>query len=364
MGFLAREINTIFVMLGNGCNMNCRYCLQHPLVHHQISSKINPDIYKFIKQVSKENGKQRLCLQFFGGEPLLYFKQIKEIVKNVSNLADCSIITNVRAMTNEMVDFFNEHDIPVTISWDGYNVLETRGFDVFNPHSPLRRRLLRLNRLGLSAVMSSKAYPKEILQAFQEIGNQYYKLHKYSIRVNIDEIFDTGLDDRELLDMDYERVIREMKDITLTYIHHIEEGKIINLSDIYISGLFYRIKGYCDREGVYDCVTCCCGNGYSTLNMDLDGNLYACHNTSQSIGNIYDPYFKYLNKVIESDNTKERRKTCRNCIAVSCCQGGCKLLSDKVREETYCKLKQAVFGTVVSTLCEYGANNGDERSDK
>lgn len=361
MRFLARKVNTIFIMLGNGCNMNCRYCLQHPLVHHQIASKINPAIYDFIKQIAEENGDQRLCLQFFGGEPLLYFNQIKEIVKNTAGLVDYSIITNGRAMTDEMVEFFNEYDMPVTISWDGRQVLQTRGFDVFDFRKPLRRRLLRINRLGLSAVMSSKAYPKEIMQAFEEIGEQYYKLHKYSIRINIDEIFDTGLDDKDLLEMDYERVQREMKEMADTYIRHLEEGKTEGLSDIYIGNMFFHIKQYCDNGGAYERVTCCCGNGYSTLNMDLDGKLYPCHNTSQEIGTIYDPYFQYLRKVIASDDTKERQDICRNCIAVSCCQGGCKLLSDKVREESYCRLKRAVFGTVVSALQEYGANHGKER---
>lgn len=358
MAFLPRKINTIFIMLGNSCNMNCRYCLQHPLIHHQIPSKINPDIYDFIRQVAEENGDQKVWLQFFGGEPLLYFNQIREIVKNTEGLAEYSIITNGRAMTDEMVEFFNTHDMPVTISWDGRNVLQTRGFDVFDPTKSLRRRILRINRLGLSAVMSSKAYPKEIMEAFQEIGDQYYKFHQYGIRINIDEIFDTGLDDKDLLDMDYKRVEKEMREMTDTYIKHLEEGRTEDLKDIYIGNLFFQIKQYCDSGGTYDRVTCCCGNGYSTLNMDLDGKLYPCHNTSEDIGSIHDSYFQYLRRVIANDDTKERKDICRNCIAVSCCQGGCKLLSDKVRKGSYCRLKKAVFGTVVSALQEYGANHG------
>lgn len=358
MAFLPRKINTIFIMLGNSCNMNCRYCLQHPLIHHQIPSKINPDIYDFIRQVAEENGDQKVWLQFFGGEPLLYFNQIREIVKNTEGLAEYSIITNGRAMTDEMVEFFNTHDMPVTISWNGRNVLQTRGFDVFDPTKSLRRRILRINRLGLSAVMSSKAYPKEIMEAFQEIGDQYYKFHQYGIRINIDEIFDTGLDDKDLLDMDYKRVEKEMREMTDTYIKHLEEGRTEDLKDIYIGNLFFQIKQYCDSGGTYDRVTCCCGNGYSTLNMDLDGKLYPCHNTSEDIGSIHDSYFQYLRRVIANDDTKERKDICRNCIAVSCCQGGCKLLSDKVRKGSYCRLKKAVFGTVVSALQEYGANHG------
>ena len=79
--FLARKVDTIFMMLGNSCNLNCVYCLQHPLVHHQIATNINPDIYDFIRQVSEENDGDICRLHFYGGEPLVYYNQIKVILK-------------------------------------------------------------------------------------------------------------------------------------------------------------------------------------------------------------------------------------------------------------------------------------------
>lgn len=360
MNFLPRKVDCVFIMLGHNCNMNCKYCMQHPIVHQQLCGKINPDIYDFLRQISEENGFP-VRLQFYGGEPLLYFKNIKEIVEKTKDFCCYSIITNGRAMTDEMVEFFNQHQFPVTISWDGPNVLKTRGFNSFDEKKPLRRRLLRLERLGLSAVMSSLAYPEEVLEAMQGISDQYMKLHGYPIRINIDEIFDTGLPDPSMLDVDYDRVRREMADLTKLYISSIvnNDQKKEDYTKIeYISHMYYVLKNfYGDHNGTYNRSICCCGNGYSVLNLDLDGNLYPCHNTGLRVGNIHDDYFRYLERIIEGDTTKKRRDMCRECMAVAFCQGGCKLLSDKVLEESYCKLKRAVFTPVLLEFQKWGGQN-------
>ena len=49
MKYLKRNINTVFLMLGNSCNMNCAYCLQHPLVHKPLTREVNPEIYDFLE---------------------------------------------------------------------------------------------------------------------------------------------------------------------------------------------------------------------------------------------------------------------------------------------------------------------------
>ncbi len=116
-----------------------------------------------------------------------------------------------------MVDFFNANDFPVTISWDGYHTKETRLFDVFS-HPKLKERILRLKWLGLSGVISSRAYPMELLTAFQNISDEYEKIHGYKVRINLDAIFDTGITEKSLLDVDYDRVAREMHEMATLYL--------------------------------------------------------------------------------------------------------------------------------------------------
>lgn len=355
--FLQRRINRIYIMLGNCCNMNCAYCLQHPLVQGQLTQKINPDIYDFLKQVVEENGDKIVRLIFYGGEPLLYFPGIKEIVEGLKNrklLFSYGIISNGRAMTDEMVNFFNENDFSVTISWDGNSSHETRGFDVF-AQNEMKSRLLRLNMLGVSGVISSAAYPLEILEAFQKLSDEYQALHRYPLGVNIDEIMDTGLANRWLLNVDYFRIEREIQQMAKLYLDNLIDGqyKAEDYTKImYIENLLHTARQfYIVHNGRLKKQTAYCGNGLTVLNMDLEGNLYPCHNTSIKAGSIYSDFFDYLQNVLAGENVMQHRKQCLECPALAFCKGGCKLVQDKTE---YCKLKRALFVPALELFLQKG----------
>lgn len=358
MKYLRRNINTVFLMLGNSCNMNCAYCLQHPLVHKPLSREVNPEIYDFLGEVAQENTRT-LHLQFYGGESLLYFRTIREVVEEIKRRKismTFGIITNGRALTDEMVRFFHAHHFSVTISWDGPHVLKTRGYDVFSVPET-RERILALEHLCLSGVLSARAYPQEILQAFQQISEEYSAIHGYQIAVNLDEIMDTGLPQKDLLEINYGRVEREMEELTLQFLEGF--GKRVPperyTKEAYIRQLFHSLKDfYLTGKGKWDRYTAACGNGLTVLNLDLEGNLYPCHNTSRKVGSIHDGYFTYLQHILAGDHTHEHRKECLSCTALAFCQGGCKLVGDKARKESYCRLKRAVFTPVLMTIQQYG----------
>lgn len=355
-----RNVNTVFIMQGNNCNMDCVYCLQHPLAQNPLSKEINPEIYDFFSELANENEKGSIHLQFYGGEPLLYFPVTKCVVEEMGKRnipGTYSIICNGRALTDEMVDFFNRHNFFVTISWDGYHTKKTRRFDVFSIPE-IKKRILQLKKLGLSGVISAKVYPLEMLDAFQDICDDYETIHRHRIEVNVDEVFDTGLCDKSILGVDYARVIHDMRLLTKIYLSALLSGKS-ELNDytklLYMDGIFRKIKKfYLIKNGEWDKATAYCGNGLSVLNIDLDGNLYPCHNVSQKIGDIYTPFFIYLERLLLGDNTIHRRERCISCPVLSCCKGGCKLLDTPVLNETYCKLKKAMFMPVIEEIEKRG----------
>ena len=361
--FLKRKIHTIFIMLGNSCNLSCAYCLQHPLVDRALPGKINPEIFDFIEEAAKEAAPNLIHIQFYGGEPLIYFEDIKKIVAEMERRKvslSYGVISNGKAITDEMVAFFNTRDIPVTISWDGPHTVKTRGFDVFAVPE-LKARLLELNRLGLSAVISAAAYPVEVLEAFQRVSDEYEKIHGYQVYVNLDEIFDTGLSNRWLLKPDYLRIQHDMHTLAVMYLTNF--GRSPEKKDytkmVFMNSLFGTLKSfYVDGNGEWKRYTVACGNGLTTLNMDLNGNLYPCHNTSRKAGDIHTPFFVYLQEILAGDDTKLYRKKCLECPALAFCKGGCKLVSRKARRETYCKMKQAMFGPVIRAFEEYGLKAG------
>lgn len=362
--FLNRNVNTIFIMLGNECNLNCKYCLQHPLVEHPISHEINPDIYDFIEGVCSElNDDNTLTLQFFGGEPLLFWDNIKKVVAEIQKRklpVEYSLMTNGKLITQEMVDFFNKYEFWICVSWDGFNVKQTRGFDAFAPGSKQRKLLLQINHLGVSAVLSSYAYPVDICDAFQMIENAYFPIHNHHLYMNVDEIMDTGGIPQDLTNFDYDRLYKEVAFLADEYLEERKNGDVPAdkyARNVYIHDRYNRLRWfYTNKEtpGEYTNVTCCCGNGYTTYNLGLDGTLYPCHNTSEKSGSIYDSYMDYLNNIIKTDTTKERIDVCKDCPVVAFCRGGCKMIPKDAREKTYCKLKKTVFMPILEAVQEMG----------
>ena len=181
---------------------------------------------------------------------------------------------------------------------------------------------------------------------------------------------DTGLPKKNLLDIDYSRVKREMTAMALQFLDGF--GKRVPpdryTEEAYIRQLFGSLKDfYLTGKGKWDRYTAACGNGLTVLNLDLQGNLYPCHNTSRKAGTIHDGYFSYLQRILAGDHTHEYRKECLSCTALAFCQGGCKLVGDKARKGSYCRLKRAVFTPVLIAIQQYGQkllekNHGKERN--
>ena len=358
--YLNRQIDRVFIVLGTKCNLNCKYCMQHEITEKQIFSKINPDIYDFLTETAYNNRNHRLQLTFYGGEPLLYFDNIKTIVETLNRRNgvqfDFGIITNAKLLTDEMVAFFNDNNVGVAVSYDGANVNDTRGYDAFsNPKH--KERILALKDLCLTGVISAKNYPLEIIEAMQKISNEYYQIHGYHLRINLDELLDVGVADSTLWNFDYDRISNEIRQI-INDVNKYIEGEAYNYNDclktFYINLLINNyLQGESNRNELG--YTCYCGNGYNVLNIDLNGNLYPCHNTDYVIGNITDDYFAYLRKVIKHDQIRLSRDKCLQCSVFNICMSGCKLVQDK--EAHTCKLMRTLYKPVIEYIKNFGGES-------
>ena len=339
------NVNRIFILLGSECNLNCKYCMQHSLVTSPITNNINTRIYTFLKYIANTNIKNKIHITFYGGEPLLYFNNIKAIVEATSNYCYYGIITNGKALTEDMISFCNAHDIHLTLSWDGDNVLKTRGYDLFADES--KSFLTDANIISLTAVISSYTYPLDIINSFATLYNKYNSITS----ANLDIIFNTGVVDAALTAIDYDKIRSEMQDlcsyykrITASYVvrpFKYKEPALENIKIGFISSLLRRLNS--------SNIHCECNNGYTVLNMDLQGNLYNCHNDRQIVGTIDSKYEDYIANVEKLDNCLHDIPVhCRECSVFPICKGGCKLIPfDKKIETGFCDLRKAIYEPVI-----------------
>lgn len=92
-----------------------------------------------------------------------------------------------------------------------------------------------------------------------------------------------------------------------------------------------------------------CGVGRNTLNVDLQGNCYLCHNSSVKIGTIKDSYEKLVENFLPYDKYAAS-KQCSECPVRLVCSGGCILVNDEARKRYYCKMNRIFFGAVIQAL--------------
>ena len=161
---LKREVKNIglrrlTIKPGGACNLNCPHC------HADISEfEFNKDIIRFIKINPIQS------IFFSGGEPLMYFPVIKKIAEEIGSGYELTLVSNGSLLTNEIVDFFNEFDFRIWLSYDG----EKSQRDMTEP--PRYSKLRRLKHLGTSN------YSSGTLNQFELESDISGFIHKYQLR--------------------------------------------------------------------------------------------------------------------------------------------------------------------------------------
>ena len=131
-GFLD-EINrvnptlTVAVVLGMNCNFACRYCFQGGQKNGQsMDDRTADQLVAFIRERFRP-GTQRLQLQIYGGEPLLYTNriislaaQLKPFVEEQGGKLSLDLVTNGSLLTPQVVEALNQWGLDgVKVTLDG-----------------------------------------------------------------------------------------------------------------------------------------------------------------------------------------------------------------------------------------------------
>lgn len=361
--FLRKDISTIFVMLGHECNLQCKYCLQHDVVNIALDKQVNPDIYNFICETAR-NQSTPLGIQFYGGEPLVFWNKIVEIVtelesRNTGNNIYFSMITNGKLFDEEKVNFVNEHNIGVCISWDGRNSNITRGYNVFETN---KENIFKIKNFSISGVMSSYNYIGDYLEDAIKLNLDYVTNYKgHTIHVNVDDLLDINLPNPDLKDFDYNKAYEQMEALCDEYYNYVKNGERLEVIKVeYFERKINQIRGAINSKH-YQPLRDRCGNGCEVINMDLNGNLYKCHNTDAKVGTIYDNGFDVLKRVFDLDMVNHTAEKCNECPVQIMCMNGCPLVKEAPREEFYCAMINIMNYPIMKLVTRLG--DGVERKD-
>ena len=138
------NISSILLIMTYDCNLSCSYCFQN----HTRNCRMAPETMYAALDFALSSPNDNLTVNFYGGEPLLEYKMIKEAVDYCSYESDYVknvqyvIGTNGILLTDLVLDFLIAHNFQLTISFDG--IPEAQSFRSPDTFSFLNRLLDRL----------------------------------------------------------------------------------------------------------------------------------------------------------------------------------------------------------------------------
>lgn len=316
-----QELNIDFHMTDR-CNLHCLYCYREA-IPGKTDRSIDFSIAKKVLDRAVYNQYQKVTLQFIGGEPLLCFKEIKEITEYADKIFrrnniryGCSITTNGILINDEMAKFFKAYKYHVTVSIDGVESihdLNRRTKDGRGSYRDVVKGINILHKDGLITTARMTITKESIPEMYNSVK------HLFDLGfTNVAYQLNTLCKEDELFDeTDLEKLKEEYKKITQLFGENLLARKL---------ALFDQLYGYMKavifRPGRSEC-------SFLSMNkilIDPIGDLYRCE---MSVGNQDFKIGDYIQGIDQekfhslSPPRLSERKKCQDCWLNRYCNGGC-----------------------------------------
>lgn len=322
-------VKALCLHIAHDCNMRCRYCFASTgdfgMKRSLMSVETGKNAIDFLIQMSA--GRRNLEVDFFGGEPLLNFDTVREIVfyarerqKETGKNFRFTLTTNAALLNNEHREFINEQMGNVVLSIDGRPDVNDRmrmwadGSGTYHDILPRIKDMAQSRKQDNYYVRGT--YTRENLDFSKDV------LHLADLgfkQISVEPVVaakGTGFDIRH---EDLPVLFREYEKLVLEYVRRYKEGNGFNFFHFMLDldngpCVIKRMKG--------------CGSGDEYLAVTPEGDLYPCH---QFVGMVE---FKMgnVNQGLELDSTIHNmfagqniytKKECKQCWARFFCSGGC-----------------------------------------
>ena len=322
-------IKAMCLHIAHDCNLRCKYCFAST-GDFGTGRKLMPfetgkAAIDFL--LEKSVGRENLEVDFFGGEPLMNFQVVKDIVEYARSKEEefgkhfkFTITTNGMLLNDENIDYINKEMYNVVLSIDGRKEVNDR----------MRTR-----------VDGSGSYDK-ILPNFQKLvqkrGNdkEYYVRGTYT-KYNLDfaddvmHLYEAGFDqisvepvmedpkvEYALTEEDLDTIYQEYDRLTDKIMEIKKKGEFINFFHFMID----LDQGPCVVKRLRGC-----GSGNEYVSITPDGDIYPCHqfvgHQEYKMGNLEEGTFNEEIKKEFAGCHVYSKPACQDCWAKFYCSGGC-----------------------------------------
>ena len=324
----AGVVKALCLHIAHTCNLNCAYCFASQGKYHGdravMSYEVGKQALDFL--VANSGTRRNLEVDFFGGEPLMNFEVVKQLVAYARSIEkECgknfrfTLTTNGLLIDDDVIDFANRECSNVVLSLDGRKEIHDRYRVDYAGEGSWERIVPKFQRM-----VEARGHKNYYMRGtFTHANPDFLRdiqtmLDLGFTELSMEPVVCAPGDPSELTEADLPIVLDQYEKLAELMLKRDEEGRPFTFYHYMIDlkggpCIYKRISG--------------CGSGTEYMAVTPWGDLYPCH---QFVG---EEEFKLGDIWAGVTNTEKQcefaacnvyaRKECADCWARLYCSGGC-----------------------------------------
>lgn len=321
-------IKAMCLHISHDCNLRCKYCFAstgdfgkgRKLMPFEVG-KVAIDFL-----LEKSVGRENLEVDFFGGEPLMNFDVVKQIVEYARSKEEeyhknfrFTITTNGMLLDDDTIDYINKEMYNVVLSIDGRKEVNDRmrvrvdGSGCYDRILPKFKKLV--DGRGDKEYYVRGTYTKYNLDFSEDV------MHLYEAgfdEISVEPVIESPEEAYAITEEDLDQIYAEYDKLVDRIGAIRKNGKHINFFHFMIDldqgpCVIKRLRG--------------CGSGNEYVSITPDGDIYPCHqfvgHDEYKMGNIEEGTFNNDIKKEFAGCHVYSKPACQECWARFYCSGGC-----------------------------------------
>ncbi len=326
-------LQTLVLNLTNQCNLSCQYCYEFgadkvatpdgkPKFMDLETAEASVDFL-----LAQSAGRRGIHITFFGGETLMNFPLLKQVVVYANEQAaaqgrsiDFSLTTNATLLTPAIIEFLSENHVGVTVSMDGPAELHDKlrvfangrgSYDILEPK--VRALIANHKTRPITARVTLTAGVTDVIRIYRHLKQDlgFHEVGFAPVTTSPDRLY--AINDRGM-----DGVLDQFHALADEYLEFALRGEMHGFSNVSdtLSELY---------QGVNKSHPC--GAGLGLVGIGPSGDIAPCHRFVDSDQHALGHVSTGIDREKQSDFLRRgnigAKYDCHTCWARPLCAGGC-----------------------------------------
>lgn len=321
-------VKALCLHIAHDCNLACKYCFAEEGEYHGKRALMSLEVGKKALDFLIENSGNRRNLEvdFFGGEPLMNWEVVKELVrygrskeKEYNKNFRFTLTTNGVLLNDEVMEFVNKEMSNVVLSLDGRKEINDMMRPFRNGKGSYDLIVPKFRTLAESRHQTDYYVRGTFTRNNLDFSNDIIEYADLGFKqMSMEPVVASPEEDYALREEDIPAILEEYDKLAVEYIKRKKEGRGFNFFHFMID----LQQGPCVLKRMAGC-----GSGTEYLAVTPWGDLYPCHQFVGQEEFLLGNVFEGITNTEVRDEFKlcnvYAKEKCSNCFAKFYCSGGC-----------------------------------------